>query len=248
MFSYDRIPGLLNSLLLGHFPLNIRLEGGCGSAEDLHKLVSSLMPAVCPLEISPEALGAVALSPSFNADTNELEKGRLQLAKGTHLIVDETKLAECQFNERATKNIQALMELLDHQHVTFDFGVQSVEIKTDLPILSVSSGKSILPIPWSVKANIVHPVEPGCGEDKMAEWRSYISHAKEVEVTLSEDVGKRLEKEYVGLRKADNKRMDENEFSRVLNLAKLLAKSDLQTAFAWEHWARAYQIYQATSA
>lgn len=184
----------------------------------------------------------MTLSPSFNADTAELEKGRLQLAKGTHLVLDETKLAECQFSERATKNIQALLELLDHQHVAFDFGVQCVQIKTDLPILSVSSGKPILPIAWSVKAKLIS-VDPANG-DRMTEWRSYISHAKEAEVALSEDVGRQLENEYVGLRKAD-KRMDENEFSKVLNLAKLLAKTDLRTAFSWEHWTRAYEIYQA---
>ena len=81
----------------------------------------------------------------------------------------------------------------------------------------------------------------------MMGWRSYISHAKEVEVTLAEEVGQRLEQEYVRLRKASSKAMDENEFSKVLNLAKLLAKADLEPSFAWEHWTKAFAIYQAVN-
>lgn len=109
-----------------------------------------MRPLACPLEISPEALDSMTLSPVFNAEADELEKGHLQLAKGTHLILDETRLVECQFSEKATKNIQGLIDLLDHQHVSFDFGVQSVQIITDLPVLTVSSGKSIFSVPSSI--------------------------------------------------------------------------------------------------
>lgn len=110
-------------------------------------MISSLSPLSCPLEIGPESLDGAAFTPTFNAETNELEKGYLQMVRGTHLILDETKLAECQFSEKATRNIQRIVELLEHQHVTFDFGVQSVQIKTDLPVLSVSLGKSIFSVP-----------------------------------------------------------------------------------------------------
>lgn len=105
----------------------------------------------------------------------------------------------------------------------------------------------LLQIPWSVKAKLVSQRCCCATDEQLIEWRNYLSQAKEVEVSLCEQVGQRLESEYVGLRKANPEAMDENEFSKILNLAKLIAKTELQSSFAWDHWTKSLQIYHQVS-
>jgi hypothetical protein len=144
----ERKPGLLNSLLIGHLPVNFVLSSKVLESKTVHiqELLEQLRPAFKLISISAVALDNEQLSPSLNSATGALNQGTLQLAPGTHLLIDETCLEQGQLSEKATANLKALMELLDHQHVSYDFGYQSVEIPCDYPIIGISKGKSIFKV------------------------------------------------------------------------------------------------------
>ena len=45
-------------------------------------------------------------------EANRLVSGILQLPAGTHLVVDETVMADCQLDAKAVQNLTALGEIL----------------------------------------------------------------------------------------------------------------------------------------
>lgn len=144
----ERKSGLLNSLLIGHLPINFVFSKDAADAKatPIQNLVELLRPASTYLPIDATSLGNEQFSPSIDAATGTLSRGALQLAPGTHLLIDETCLEQGQLSELATANIKAVMELLDHQHVSYNFGYQSVDITCDYPLIGVSKGKSIFKV------------------------------------------------------------------------------------------------------
>lgn len=139
----------MNSLLIGNFPLNLNIASGC-QPSILVDLLRLLRPCVYLMSIDQNTLEGSSFSPSLNDTTTTLDRGLLQLSTGTHLVLDETNLTEGNLSERAARNIQSVIDLLDHQHISLDFKVQVVHLKTDYPLLSLSTGKSI----FSVKLEI----------------------------------------------------------------------------------------------
>lgn len=146
----ERKSGLLNSLLIGHLPINLVLskDNPDSKAASLQELVQLLRPASKYIPIDVASLDAEQFSPSIDSATGVFSRGGLQMAPGTHLIIDESCLEQGQLSEKATANLKALMELLDHQHVSYNFGFQSVEIPCDYPLIGVSKGKSIFKVPF----------------------------------------------------------------------------------------------------
>lgn len=219
----ERKTGLVTSLLIGNFPINLVLgENGCADADHLLGLIRQLRPKVHHIEVTSSSLDKMILTPSFHAQSGSLTSGDLQLSLGTHLVLDETGLEQGQFSEKATSNLRAIMEILDHQHVSYDFGFQTVQIPADFPLLSLSSSKSIFSFPISRKITIDRTAE--LPSETLGLWRAYLEHCRNCKVTIPKDVAERLEAEYVELRKSKEGRgkLDENQFANVLNLAKYI--------------------------
>lgn len=76
--------------------------------------------------------------------------------------------------------------------------------------------------------------------------RRYLAVARQVKVAIPDDISARLEAAYVEERKG-SPAFDENAFARALNLAKLIAKTDLSGELSWEHWTTAMAIHYAVS-
>lgn len=92
--------------------------------------------------------------------------GRLQLPKGTAMIIDETKLDAGRLDTQGksfylspsdkgslfactisgVKNMAALRNMIKYQKVDYDFGFNTCEFSTDLRVLIISEGPSILPV------------------------------------------------------------------------------------------------------
>ncbi len=208
----ERQTGLMTSLLIGYLPLNLILDPSIHPATILDFL-SKLCPSLVELVVESSALEQSNLSPIFDANTNTLSTGRLQLTNGTHTVINETKLQQGQLGEKATKNLQAIMNLLDHQQVDYDFGFQTVSIDVDLPVIILSYGKSIFSVPWkvSISSFTSTDVDP-------YNIQTYIIRCRECSVTISTDLSKIIESDYVS--KRQSKEFDENDLSMSLSLAK----------------------------
>jgi len=236
----ERNTGLINSLLIGYLPLNFKISEGSPSA--LHELVSLLRPLLVSFSIDAVNLDFIQFPPGLDLETGTLKRGAFQLAQGTHIVLDETKLTACNLSEKATVNLKALMDLLDHQQVNIDFGFQSCQITVDYPILSISNGKSIFSFPWSVSIKNFSCDPDSIEKSMLNNWRSYLETCKASKVIIDPDLASSLEQDYVRLRQECPGKFDEDHFASVLNLAKLLAKSDASQKLTFDHWSEALAL------
>lgn len=79
-------------------------------------------------------------------ECNRLTSGVLQMSKGTHLVLDETKLSAGKLNEAGVRSVGAISNIIKHQKVNYDFNYYQMEYECDIPILILSEGKSLLPV------------------------------------------------------------------------------------------------------
>ncbi|RRT83780.1 hypothetical protein B296_00005938 [Ensete ventricosum] len=127
-----------------------------------------------------------------------LVAGVLQLAQGTHLTIDETRMQNGTLTSNGVENARLLKHLLEWQKVSSDFLVEydfeyyKLEMAADVQLLIISEGKSnILP------ADLVLPFCPksvasvnATGEELQA-WRWYLAtmrslqHSSEPETSQS---------------------------------------------------------------
>jgi hypothetical protein len=83
-------------------------------------------------------------------DGNRLLSGILQLSAHTHLVLDETCLEPGQLDSNGVHNVAALGTLISQQKVDYDFQYYKLEFQTDVPVLVLSEGKSLLPVSFNV--------------------------------------------------------------------------------------------------
>lgn len=79
-------------------------------------------------------------------DNNKLVPTILQLPKHSHLVLDETELEEGQLNDKGILNILCLINLIKFQKLQYDFKVYEMTYDADIPIMTFSKGRSILPV------------------------------------------------------------------------------------------------------
>uniref|UniRef100_A0A4P6D665 Mini-chromosome maintenance complex-binding protein n=1 Tax=Rhodnius prolixus TaxID=13249 RepID=A0A4P6D665_RHOPR len=136
----------LDSTVLGKFTVNLsNIPRTNDYITNLYKLISQLLPKTHYLPMSLETMNSTEMIPKKNYETDRLQTGLLQLSEHTHLVIDETKLEVGKLEEKGVKNIQALKCLIENQKLDYDFKFFTVEFLTDVPVLILSEGKSLLP-------------------------------------------------------------------------------------------------------
>lgn len=68
----------------------------------------------------------------------------LQLPKNFHLVIDETLLTPGKLESKGIANLSSLKTLIDWQKVDYDFQFHKLEQFTNIPVLILSEGKSLL--------------------------------------------------------------------------------------------------------
>ncbi len=230
----SRSNGLLSSLLIGYHPVNVQLALG-DFGNDLVELFKAIMPRVVVIPLTAEFLDA---SPEFASymdyETGRLVPGLLQVANGTLIVIDERQLQEGKLSEKATRCLGVLIDLVSHQIVNYDFGGQSIPIPMDVPVVTISHGKSIIPIEVSFRADEPlreHSFEP----DTIESLRSYVGHCSEISVEIPQQVVDAIEGHYVAKAKEVYK-SDPNILARVLNISRLLTSSYGVSEMTAEHF------------
>jgi hypothetical protein len=233
-----RVNGLVDSLFIGKFALNVAVqEEGPQSVTALLALLKALCPQVAgPLAVNnlPEnaAFNSVPIYPQMDAETSLLSVSMLQQPEGTPLLVDETGLGVGEFKDQAVRNLQAVVDLIRHQQIPFDFGMQQVLIKADMPVIAVSGGKSILPNDCSVSVPFVSvPEEPA-----PLQARAYVAACRSGSCVVGESMAGFLESDYLLLRKERPQDFDEQEFHRLINIARLRAISQGMSELSESLW------------
>ena len=248
-----RVDGLIDSLFIGKLSLNICFDGETGISESissLRRIFKELKHFNTFVKIDEESFDKEGgIYPRLDVKTGQILPGAvLQQPDGCLLMLDETELKEGQvFKDQAVQNLQSLIDLIRQQRVNYDFGVQQVSLKTDMPVVTVSRRKkSVLPFDLSVKcASTVAFIE----SDDFKLFKSYLEHARNLNFTVTEDMASFLEQDYLNLRKTSprlptgNPKMNEQEFHRLMNLARLKAVSSGERELSKETWEETKALY-----
>lgn len=144
----------LDCTVLGKFSVNLsNIPMNNDYITNLYKLISQLLPKTHYLPMSLETMNSTDMIPKKNYETDRLQTGMLQLSDHTHLVVDETKLDVGKLEEKGVTNVQAMKCLIQNQKLDYDFKFFTVEFITDIPVLILSEGKSLLPSDCHVVLN-----------------------------------------------------------------------------------------------
>ncbi|KPJ07487.1 Mini-chromosome maintenance complex-binding protein [Papilio machaon] len=240
-----------DTLALGQFCLNLSnlpTKKYPNYAKQLYDIIKQFVTKCYYLPLTIDNLNTMALLPKKDYDCNRLTSGILQLSKHTHLVLDETKMEQGRLDSTGVGNITALGNMITTQKVEYDFKYYKMEFDSDIKVLLLSEGKSLLPSDYHIPLRpeescleifdaIVEAATYYLKEEIMNTIRKYLTNLKLVKYTVSEDL-KFVEDDFIEMRKADS----DNPFSaddlhRHLVLARLVSLSrgyDTLTKDCWD--------------
>ncbi|XAR66020.1 hypothetical protein NMG60_11012059 [Bertholletia excelsa] len=236
----SRVHARVDTIAVGKLSLNLTgfsNEHASIFGNHLTIALNNLLPFTHHVPLTVDYLNTSPLAPRKDYQTNRLVSGILQLAEGSHMTIDETKLQAGTLNSVGIENARLLKDLLELQKVEYDFQYYKMEMPADVQLLIISEGKSnILP------ADVVLPFCPslvGSSETPDAErvkaWRWYLTSLRSRPHSILPEMQKVVEDDLVAARQADRS-LGSQEFSRWLTMARLMSLSFGETALSLEHW------------
>ncbi|KAG0260041.1 hypothetical protein DFQ27_003767 [Actinomortierella ambigua] len=237
-----RIHTRSNGLVLGKFSLNLKEPTVRSAAFPiLSQALGSILPKFYALPLSLKTLNDHFFFPRGGEG---LSSGILQVTKGTSLLLDETAMEEGTLNDKGVKNVKAIADLSVYQTLGYVFPFNNLDISTDVSLLIVSSGSSLIPVDCSLKLKHIvgEPTIQEVAESRLVEFRKYLSVLRMAEYKFSEEMAQEIETEFMQQRKEASAKgtplMTPNELAFNVGLARLvsLSRGDLTlTREAWTH-------------
>ncbi len=221
-------------LCLGKLSLNLH---NMTTHEDLPRRLATVLSLLTTnshyLPLTRNNLDSTSFSPRKDFEANRLVSGSLQLASGTHLWLDETAMTDGQLSQMGVKNLTSLGNLITWQKLEYDFEFQKMEYETDVACLVMSEGRSMLPSdvqlmlkPEGVEARpdliskTFNEVGAGLSAELLDRLRRYITTARVGEFSLTEQVMKAVQDDFVSMRQTDQG-ITMEEFHSLLVLGRL---------------------------
>lgn len=241
-------------LPLGKFTVNL---SGCPAvssyAERLYRIVQQLVPSSFYLGMSLQNMNRMRLVPRKDYVANRLVSGALQLAKNTSLLLDETRLEQGQLDTTGVRNVTALGNLITWQKVDYDFNYHQMEFPCNVNVLIASEGRSLLPSDCHI--HLQPQVAPSHMEEYLSgvhvhpqtstqlnRFRVYLGVARLLDYSISDEVTKAVEDDFVDMRKDDPQSISADDLHRMLVVARLLSLSLGQTSLSRDSWLRAKHL------
>ncbi|XP_053606631.1 mini-chromosome maintenance complex-binding protein [Plodia interpunctella] len=229
-----------DTMSLGQFCLNLSnlpTDTCPHYGKQLYDIIRQFVTKSYYLPLTIENMNTMALLPKKDYECNRLTSGVLQLSKHTHLILDETKMQQGTLDATGVNNIAALGNMIQNQKVEYDFKYYKMDFESDIPVLILSEGKSLLPSDYHVPlrpeesslkifAAIVEAASYYLKEDIMNIIRTYLTSLKLVKYTISEDL-KFVEDDFIEMRRTSDPQhpVSADELHRLLVLARLVSLS-----------------------
>lgn len=241
-------------LPLGKFSLNL---SGCPMASSythhLYRVVQQLVPSSFYLPMSLQNMNQMRLVPKKDYVGNRLLSGALQLAKNTVLFLDETKLEQGQLDSTGVRNVTALGNVISWQKVEYDFNFHQMEFPCNINVLTTSEGRSLLPSDCHIRLQPqVNPAQmeeilssihaPLNAASQLNKFRMYLTAAQRLDYSISDEVVKSVEDDFVEMRRDDPQSMSAEDFHRMLVVARLLSLSLGQTSLSRDIWLKVKHI------
>ncbi|CAL9123278.1 unnamed protein product [Musa textilis] len=235
----SRIRAQVDVITVGKLSLNLTgftRESASIFGCQLTNAVEELLPFAHAIPLTIEYLNNATLQPRKDNKTGRLVAGVLQLAQGTHLTIDETRMQNGTLTSNGVVNARLLKHLLEWQKVEYDFEYYKLEMAADVQLLIISEGKSsILPadlvLPFCPKS--VAPVN-ATGEQLQA-WRWYLATMRSLQHSSEPETSQILQDEMVAAMQEDRS-LGYAGLTRWLTMAELMSASFGEKCVTLEHW------------
>uniref|UniRef100_A0A182UKI8 Mini-chromosome maintenance complex-binding protein n=1 Tax=Anopheles melas TaxID=34690 RepID=A0A182UKI8_9DIPT len=227
---------------------NIPAEVLPGYTRSLYELLELLLPASHYLPMTLDNMNTLQFAPKKDYKTNKLTSGILQLAPHTHLVLDETRLEAGKLESAGVEAVKHVAHLIKAQRLKYDFQFYQLDFNTDVPVLVLSEGKSMLP------SNCYLPIVPDLDAIKLIDetikagrhyvapkldgMRRFLTGArvrpfdmKTLDPTVVQD-------DFVRMR-TENSAVTMDDLHALFVLARLLGLSRGRTALHRDDWERA---------
>ncbi|CAH2058608.1 unnamed protein product [Thlaspi arvense] len=236
----SKVHGRVDNVAVGKLSLNLihlNKESMSIFGTQLSNALKSLLPFTQSIPLTIEYLNTTSLGPKKDYGINRLVPGVLQIADGTHLILDETELQPGTLNSAGVENAELLKNLTECQKVEYDFQYYKMEMATDAQMLIFSEGKSnIMP------ADLVLPFQPSqvsslqvITPETAEAWRCYLATCKSLSHSIGQELQQVVENDLVAARQTDRS-LGSQDLSRLLTMARMMSVSYGETTLSQEHW------------
>ncbi|KAF9187739.1 hypothetical protein BGZ51_001124 [Haplosporangium sp. Z 767] len=189
--------------VLGKFSLNLKDTSTNSTVpQNLTRIMKNILPKVHAIPMTLQNLNNNFFFPRGD---EQLSSGILQVTRGTALVLDETAMDEGTLVDKGLKNLKAVSDVSMYQTLNYVFPFNNLEFQTDISLLIVSLGNSLVPVDCSIALMPetlagTQPTEPT--EEQLQSFRKYISVYRLAEYKFSEEIAKEIEMEFMEERKA----------------------------------------------
>ncbi|XP_023938645.1 mini-chromosome maintenance complex-binding protein [Bicyclus anynana] len=240
-----------DTFTLGQFCLNISnmpTKKYPDYAKQLYDIIKQFVTKSYYLPLTVDNMNTMALLPKKDYDCNRLTSGILQLSKHTHLVLDETKMEQGNLDASGVNNISALGNLIKLQKVEYDFKYYKMEFDSDINVLVLSEGKSLLPSDYHIPLRpeesslqifdaIVEAATYYLKEEIMNTIRTYLTNLKLAKYSISENL-QFVEDDFIEMRSNSDSDspVTADDLHRLLVLARLVSLSRGHDTLSRECW------------
>ncbi|KAJ2022296.1 hypothetical protein IWW57_004581, partial [Coemansia sp. S610] len=251
------------SLNLVGFPLSSKDQASAGTfalsnpaTRWISGVLAQLVPWCVEIPFELKTVNSSTFLPS--AESGDLQAGVLQLAVDTEIICDETCLHEGTLDDRGLRNLQALQTVILYQTLTYVYPYQPINLATNLRVLVLSNGKSIMENDCDLylsessvaflariddeSAASFKPLDPMHTE----QIRQYLELARHMEFSVPTDVSNDISDEYAALRREAHEKgepmMTQDDLSLIVTVARLVSISKGEPELSSASWKEALAL------
>lgn len=209
----------------------------------LYQFLSTLVTQSYFLSMTLSNMNTSTFIPKKDYKANRLVSGILQLSKHTHFIVDETALTAGQLDSKGVQNLTALGNVINWQKIDYDFQYHPIEQHTNIPVLILSEGKSMITSDAQIRLTPTHTdvtsafcrIKSKLTPDVLRRIRLYLTAARLIDYELSEDMQKMVQDDFVESRRSDNS-INAEDLHNLLILARLVTVSCGEKGLTSDVW------------
>ncbi|KAK3828783.1 MAG: putative alanine racemase-domain-containing protein [Benniella sp.] len=242
-----RIYSRPSGTVLGKFSLNLRDSSSNPSIyPSLARVAKSVLPKVHTVPMSLQTLNNDFFFPRGDEG---LSSGVLQVTRGTAILIDETVMNEGTLVDKGLKNLKALSDVSLYQTLQYVFPFNNLEFQTDISLLIVSNGNSLVPVDCAITLRhdtSADEISTEPTEEQLVSFRKYISVLRLAEYKFSEEMAKEIETEFMEQRRAaataGTGLITPNDLAFNISLARLVALSYGELTLTKRRWDHAVSL------
>eukprot|EP00794_Sanderia_malayensis_P005228 gene5228-5885_t len=251
----SRVYGRADVIALGKFALNLTK---CPSTAEptstslpvevgkFFELVTTKSHYI-PLTITN--LNSKKFVPKKDYNANRLLSGTLQLSEGTHLVLDETVMEPGQLDTNGVQNVTAIGNVVQWQKVEYDFSFHKCDMPTDLTVLVLSEGRSLIQcdclLPLKKQQTSLQNADAiisAMDASMLRDIRVFLDVVRFMKFNMSDEMQEAVKEDYVRMREADSNSINADTFHLLLIMARLVALSYGQNILTPELWDKTKEL------